>query len=119
MQQKDPDMDKNSVSSAHTFHIPVMGTGFTIDSPLRVAKYGISSVISLVDDILIEQMRKFHSYEAKEAYEEIPSQNEDARASRITSYLNLLDHLIQKQVTELQNSPFEKGSAIPARSITV
>ena len=45
---------------AHTFHIPVMGTGFTIDTPLRVAKYGISSAISLVDGVLIEQMRKFY-----------------------------------------------------------
>ena len=26
------------------------------DTPLRVARYGISSVISLVDDMLIEQM---------------------------------------------------------------
>ncbi len=34
-----------------------MGTGFTIDTPIKVAKYGISSVISLVDDVLIEQMR--------------------------------------------------------------
>ena len=45
--------------SPHTFHIPVMGTGFMIDAPLRVAKYGISSVISLVDDVLIEQMRRY------------------------------------------------------------
>ena len=40
----------------HSFHIPVMGTGFTIDTPLKVARYGISSVISLVDDVLIEQV---------------------------------------------------------------
>ena len=52
----------------HTFHIPVMGTGFMIDAPLRVAKYGISSVLSLVDDVLIEQMRKFHSEKAGEPY---------------------------------------------------
>jgi len=26
-----------------------MGTGFMIDAPLRVAKYGVSSAISLVD----------------------------------------------------------------------
>ena len=36
----------------HRFHIPVMGTGFTIDTPLKVARYGISSVVSLVDDVL-------------------------------------------------------------------
>ena len=27
----------------HTFHIPVMGTGYTIDTPLKVAHFGISS----------------------------------------------------------------------------
>ncbi len=57
--------------SGHTFHIPVMGTGFTIDTPLRVAKYGITSVISLVDDVLIEQMRKLHCRRAEEPCEEI------------------------------------------------
>ena len=31
-----------------------VGTGFTIDTPLKVARYGISSVVSLVDDVLIE-----------------------------------------------------------------
>lgn len=45
----------------HTFHIPVMGTGFTIDTPFKVAKYGISSVVSLVDDILVENMREYYS----------------------------------------------------------
>ncbi|KKK80246.1 hypothetical protein LCGC14_2825420, partial [marine sediment metagenome] len=53
-------MENPTPRSAHTFHIPVMGIGFTIDTALRVAKYGISSVISLVDDTLIEQMRQFH-----------------------------------------------------------
>ncbi len=46
---------------SHTFHIPVMGIGFTIDTPVKVAQYGISSVISLVDDLLMEKMREFHS----------------------------------------------------------
>ena len=77
--------------SPHTFHIPVMGTGFMIDAPLRVAKYGISSVISLVDDVLIEQMRRFHCEKEGEPYEEIGNEEEDARARRITAYLNLLD----------------------------
>ena len=40
----------------HYLHIPIMGTGFTIDTAIRVAKYGISSVLSLVDDLLIEQL---------------------------------------------------------------
>ena len=40
----------------HTFHIPVMGLAYTIDSPIRVAQYGISSVIALADDDLIEKI---------------------------------------------------------------
>lgn len=99
-------------ASPHTFHIPVMGTGFTIDTPLHVARYGISSVISLVDDFLIEQMRKYHCERAGEPYEEIPGTDIDARAHRITAYLNLLDGLILKQVEALKASPFEDGSEI-------
>ena len=98
--------------SAHTFHIPVMGTGFMIDAPLRVAKYGISSAISLVDDALIEQMRKFHCQGEGVPYEEIDDRADDARARRITAYLNLLDCLVQRQVDLLQASPFEPGSEI-------
>jgi hypothetical protein len=97
---------------SHTFHIPVMGTGFTLDAPLRVAKYGISSVISLVDDILIEQMRRFHCNQEGEPYEEITNLDMDARSRRITAYLNLLDRLIRRQVDRLQASPFEAGSEI-------
>jgi len=44
----------------HSFHIPVMGIGFTIDAALRVSQYGIDSVISLVDDILLEKLRKMY-----------------------------------------------------------
>ena len=98
--------------SPHTFHIPVMGTGFMIDAPLRVARYGISSVISLVDDVLIEQMRRYHCEKAGEPYEEIGNRDEDARARRITAYLNLLDILVRRQVEALQASPFEPGSEI-------
>jgi len=103
---------KKQILMFHTFHIPVMGTGFTIDAPLRIAKYGISSAISLVDDILIEQMRKFHCEKAGQPYEEITDRNDDARALRITAYLNLMDCLIKPQVEALQASPFEPGSQI-------
>lgn len=98
--------------SGHTFHIPVMGTGFTIDTPLRVAKYGITSVISLVDDVLIEQMRQLHCKKAEESYEEIAGHDKDARARRITAYLNLVDYLVRQQVQALRASPFEEGSDI-------
>jgi hypothetical protein len=89
-----------------------MGTGFTIDTPLRVAKYGISSVIPLVDDVLTEQVRKFHCEKHGEPYEKITNQDQDARAKRITAYLNLVDRLVRPQVEALQASPFEDGSEI-------
>ena len=97
---------------AHTFFIPVMGTGFTIDTPLKIARYGVSSVISLVDDTLVEQMRKYHSERTEQPYVEIGRKEEDSRAKRITAYLNLVDLLVKKQVEELQASSFEPGSEI-------
>ena len=104
--------DIRNQSSAHTFFIPVMGIGFTIDTPLKIARFGVSSVISLVDDTFIEQMRKYHSDLTGEPYEEIGRKEEDYRAKRITAYLNLVDRLVKKQVEELQASPFEPGSEI-------
>jgi len=96
----------------HTFHIPVMGTGFTIGTPLKVARYGISSVISLVDDALIEQMRQRISEEAGEDFIPIDAREDDARARRITAYLDLLDRQVTRQVARLRASVFETGSEI-------
>ena len=45
-------------NSYHKFHIPVMGLAYTIDSPVKVARFGINSVISIVEDRLVEMMRK-------------------------------------------------------------
>jgi hypothetical protein len=101
-----------TLTRPHSFHIPVMGTGFTIDTPLRVARYGISSVISLVDDVLIERVRRYHAEQSGEPYAEIRSNDEDARARRITAYLDLLDLLVQRQVRDLKAAPFEPGSEI-------
>lgn len=98
--------------SLHTFHIPVMGTGFTIDTPLRVARYGISSVISLVDDILMEQMRRHHCRAAGEPCEPIADDAPDGRARRITTYLNLLARRVAAQARTLQAEPFVPESDI-------
>lgn len=105
-------MDISARKVPHLFHIPVMGTGFSIDTPLRVAKYGISSAISLGDDVLIEQMRRFHCKKLGLQYIEIPESDEDTRANRVTAYLDLLDELVRDQVKALKSSPFEPGSEI-------
>ena len=102
----------SQVDTPHSFYIPVMGTGFTIDTPLFVAKYGISSTISLVDDVLIEQMRKYWCAQSGESYEPISQGEEDARARRITAYLNLLNKIVEKQITTIKTEPFEPDSEI-------
>lgn len=82
----------------HTFHIPVMGLAYTIDSPIKVAHYGISSVISIVDDELIEKMNAFYSQKFNLPYQEITKKIHDYRAERITSYLNLVDKIVKEKV---------------------
>lgn len=97
---------------SHSFHIPVLGLGFSIDTPLKVARYGISSVVSVVDDELIERMRKFHSEANGLPYQLIKKTDPDHRARRITAYLNLLNDLVNKQVTDLKNQNFTPESDI-------
>ena len=84
-------------NNPHSFHIPVMGLAFTIDSPIKIAKYGISSVISIVDDILIEKMNEYYSAKFKIPYESISIKVEDYRAKRITSYLNTVDIIVKQK----------------------
>jgi hypothetical protein len=98
--------------SGHTFHIPVMGLAFTIDTPVKVARFGISSVISIIEDGLVEQMRKFYSEKEQIPYHPITKKDHDHRARRITGYLNLVDEIVQKQMRVLREEPFTEDSEI-------
>lgn len=86
--------DKNQM---HTFHIPVMGLAFTVDSPIKVAALGISSVVSIVDDELVEKMRAFYSEKFTLPYNEITKKIKDYRANRITAYLNMMDEIVKRK----------------------
>tara|TARA_R110000868_G_scaffold140233_6_gene355612 strand:+ start:7076 stop:8887 length:1812 start_codon:yes stop_codon:yes gene_type:complete len=97
------------MKKTHSFHIPVMGIGFTIDTPLKVAQYGIDSVISLVDDILLEKLRKMYSEKFKIPYNEITDKIDDFRAKRITSYLNLISDLADQKFESLKQITVEKS----------
>ena len=96
----------------HTFHIPVMGLAYTIDSPIRVAQYGISSVIALADDDLIEKMRNFYSTKFNIPYEEITQKFHDYRAERITSYLNLVDKIVKEKFENFKTELAESKTAL-------
>lgn len=96
----------------HTFHIPVMGLAYTIDSPVRVAHMGISSVISVMDDELIERMNKFYSAQFKLPYKEISTKVDDFRAKRITGYLNTVDVIVKKKCNDLKAKLIENKTAV-------
>jgi len=98
--------------SEHTFHIPVMGLGYTIDTPVKVARFGISSVVSIIQDILVEQMREFYCKQSGEEFIPIPESDIDHRAKRVTAYLDLLQRIIDKQMEEMKKEPFEEGKDI-------
>jgi hypothetical protein len=90
----------------HRFHIPVMGTGFTIDTALRVGRFGISSVMSLVDDLLVERIRKHYCKKLGLAFEPVPASHPDPRAARITAYVNLVQDVLDAQIQEIKAMPY-------------
>ncbi|WP_185289194.1 hypothetical protein [Chryseobacterium lactis] len=81
----------------HNFHIPVMGLAYTIDSPIRVAQYGISSVISIIDDEILERMKNFYNKKFNLDYLGISTKTEDYRAKRITAYLDMVDDIVNEK----------------------
>lgn len=92
---------------SHTFHIPVLGLAFSVDTPLKVAKFGITSVMSIVDDELIERVRLFHEERTGRLRPAIPAKAPDSRAHRITAYLDLVADLLDEQLAAMKAERFE------------
>ncbi len=97
-------------SSPHNFHIPVMGLAYSIDSPIKVACYGINSAISIIKDNLLEAMRKHYSQKNGETYIPIGIKEKDYRVRRISGYLNLMQSLVNSEFEKIKNSTFSLGS---------
>lgn len=102
----------NNNNPIHTFHIPVMGLAYTIDSPIRVAHYGISSVISIIDDEIIEKMHTFYSKKFHLNYEGISNKIHDYRAERITAYLNMVDDVVKQKFEAFKQELVESKEAM-------
>lgn len=98
--------------SLHTFHIPVMGIAYTIDSPIKVGHFGISSVVSIMDDEIIEKMNSFYSEKFNRPYQEITKKIQDYRAKRITSYLNLMDEIVTQKMTAFKKELSESKTSL-------
>jgi hypothetical protein len=93
---------------SHTFHIPVLGLAFSVDTPLKVARYGISSTVSIVDDELLERMRSYHCQQQNEPFVPISKAEPNFRSRRVTAYLNLLHKLVNSQFNSLKQMAFNQ-----------
>lgn len=101
-----------SVLHPHTFHIPVMGLSYTIDSPIRVAHLGISSVVSITDDELTERMRAFYCEKFLLPYREITKKCSDYRAERIKEYLNLMNEVVTQKFQQFKEELTESRTSL-------
>ena len=101
-------MSKNFYS--HTVHIPVMGIGYTIDTPIRVAHLGLSSVMPMGDDTLLEILREHYCKLHNFPFEPITDDIYDCRAKRITAYLNLVNIIVKNNFNNLIESDYYEGS---------
>ncbi|MBS3913380.1 MAG: hypothetical protein KG003_02685 [Bacteroidetes bacterium] len=87
-------------SPVHTFHIPVMGLAFTIDTPIKVAHLGISSVVSIGDHFLSDKVRIFYGEKYSIPVQHVSKDDVNARATITTSYLNLLNEIVYRNWQE-------------------
>lgn len=88
----------------HSFHIPVLGLAFSIDSPIKVAHLGIDSVMSIVEDSLLEDVRKFYTEKQGQVFIPIKKTVIDFRAKRITTYLNFVKKLVDEKFERFRTS---------------
>jgi hypothetical protein len=84
-----------------------MGLGYTVDTPLKVARFGISSVVSIMDDFLLEDMRRIYSSKLNLPFTPILESEADYRAKRVEAYLNLLQGAVSAQMEELKDQNWE------------
>ncbi|WP_121668006.1 hypothetical protein [Mesonia aquimarina] len=101
-----------SSQAVHSFHIPVMGLAYTIDSPIRVAHYGISSVISIIDDELMEKMNALYAKKFNLPYQKVSIKEHDYRAKRITSYLNLVASIVKHKFSAFKKELIHSTKAL-------
>ena len=89
-----------------------MGLSFSVDTPLKVAHFGISSVVSIMEEDLLEMMREHHSKKNGLHFEPVDKKEFDSRSKRITAYCNLLDQLVKSNIEKMRNQEFAFGSDI-------
>jgi len=79
-----------------------MGIGYSVDTAVKVAPFGISTVISLVDDMLFEKLREHYCNQLHLPFKPIAKKEEDFRAKRVTAYLNLINDIVTHKFNALR-----------------
>lgn len=91
-------MKDNSIKvSPHKFHVPVMGLGYTIDTPIKIAHLGINSTVSVMEDHLLEKLRNYYSNQSDKPYNAIGVEQHDFRAERVKAYMELMHEISEKK----------------------
>ena len=94
------------IKGYHDIHLPVMGSGHSADTAIRIGHLGLSSVISLVDDLLLERLRKYYNEIYKLPYTQIPRSEVDGRSKRIKAYLETVKEVVQIKLDHIKELPF-------------
>lgn len=81
-----------------------MGIAFTIDTPLKVAHLGIDSVVSIMEDELLEDVRRVYAEKNALPFFPISNKEEDYKAKRVTAFLNQMDDLVQQKFAAFKSS---------------
>jgi len=81
-----------------------MGIAFTIDTPLKVAHLGIDSVVSIMEDELLEDVRRVYAEKNALPFFPISKKEDDFKAKRVSAFLNQMDDLVQQKFAAFKSS---------------
>ena len=95
--------------SPHHFHIPVMGVSFTNETPLKIGRFGIDSVMSLGDDNLLEDLRKHWASKRGDGFTPIAKNAPQCRARRVQAWCDLVADELDAQMLHMRREPMMPG----------
>ena len=86
-----------------------MGVSFTNESPLKIGRFGIDSVMSLGDDNLLEDLRKHWAGKRGDGFTPIAKNAPQARARRVQAWCDLVADELDAQMLHMRREPMMPG----------
>lgn len=100
------------MNTSHNFHIPVLGIGYSIDTPIRVAHYGITSCISLGDHRLLYQLTEHYARQYNLPFYRLDKDSPEFRTTSIKNYLNLVQDIVESNLNTLKDQLIQGNKSI-------